>query len=410
MMPMNATRPSTAVPALLALAIAATLGLSACSKGDAPEAAASAETGEKNDAASAETGEKDAGSAEGEEGHAEGEAGEVKLDNAMLKTLGVELQPVQASALSEELRAPGEVVDSAYGTTLITPRVESLVVRRHAKLGDEVRAGTPLVTLSSVEVASAQADLRIAEQEARRVSSLGREAVSGRRIVEAQVAADKARAVARAYGLPGTAPGNVNGEFTLLAPHAGRITEDAFVVGERIEPGKPLYRLVDESTVWVDAKLPPANVSRVAAGSDATVVFGGKRYPGEVQRSAHRTSDSTRSASVRVEVDNKDDALHGGDFVEVLFDAGALANADSPTATQVSVPNDALVQLEGETVVFRRDADGGITAAPVRTGEVIGGRTTISEGLKPGDTIVVKGAFAIKSQLLKAQMGEGDGH
>ena len=37
MMPMNATRPSTAVPALLALAIAATLGLSACSKGDAPE-------------------------------------------------------------------------------------------------------------------------------------------------------------------------------------------------------------------------------------------------------------------------------------------------------------------------------------------------------------------------------------
>jgi len=352
--------------------------------------------------------------AEGEEGHAEsGEEeapGAVKMDDAAMKAAGIRLQTLQPSALSEELRAPGEVVDSAYGTTLITPRVEALVVRRHAKLGDEVRAGAPLATLASVEVSDAQAELRIAEQEWRRVSALGRDAVAGRRITEAKVAVDRARAKAQAYGLPGTASGGVNGQFTLTAPHAGRITEDEFVVGERIEPGKALFRLVDESTVWVDAKLPSGTVSRIEPGSPAIIVVGGERINGKVLRSAHRTSDATRTASVRLEVPNKGDRLHGGDFVEVYFNAASASNVDNKAATQLAIPTDALMQLEGETVVFRRNAEGALEPVSVRTGEVIGDRTVIREGLKAGDTVVVAGAFAVKSQILKAQLGEGHGH
>lgn len=352
--------------------------------------------------------------AEGEADHAEGgeeeAAGPVKMDEASMKAAGIRLQTLQPSSLSEELRAPGEVVDSAYGTTLITPQVEALVVRRHAKLGDEVRAGAPLATLASVEVSDAQAELRIAEQEWRRVSALGREAVAGRRINEAKVAVDRARAKAQAYGLPGTASGGVNGQFTLTAPHAGRITEDEFVVGERIEPGKPLFRLVDESVVWVDAKLPSGTVSRIEPGSSATIVVQGERISGKVLRSAHRTSDATRTASVRLEVPNKGDRLHGGDFVEVYFEAASGANSDNKAATQLAIPTDALVQLEGETVVFRRNAEGALEPVPVRTGEVIGDRTVIREGLKAGDSVVVAGAFAVKSQILKAQLGEGHGH
>ena len=55
-------------------------------------------------------------------------------------------------------------------------------------------AGATLVTLSSVEVAEAQGELRIAEQEWKRVDGLGRDAVSGRRYTEAAVAVEQARA------------------------------------------------------------------------------------------------------------------------------------------------------------------------------------------------------------------------
>lgn len=387
------------------LAAALLLATAACSKSPQAETAK---------APAAEAGHVESGKddhAEGGEEHSqEGEAAPVKMDAAALKAAGIVLQTLQPSLLSEELRAPGEVVDSAYGTTLITPRVEALVVRRHARLGDEVRAGAPLATLASVEVSDAQAELRIAEQEWHRVSALGREAVAGRRIIEAKIAVDRARAKARAYGLPGTSSGNVNGQFTLSAPHAGRITEDDFVVGERIEPGKALFRLVDESIVWVDAKLPSGTVARVEAGSPAIVVVNGERMPGKVLRNSHRTSEATRSASVRIEVPNKSDRLHAGDFVDVYLNAASGANTDNKAATQLAVPTDALVQLEGETVAFRRNAAGALEPAPVRAGEVIGDRTVIREGLMAGDTVVVAGAFAVKSQMLKAQLGEGHGH
>ena len=394
---------------MLPLSAALLLALAACTK--SPDAGA-AKTGAEVPGTEHAEGEKDHAAGEGDhdEGGAEGTAGPVKMDDAAMKAAGIRLQTMEPSSLSEELRAPGEVVDSAYGTTLITPRVEALVVRRHAKLGDEVRAGAPLATLASVEVSDAQAELRIAEQEWRRVSALGRDAVAGRRITEAKVAVDRARAKAQAYGLPGTASGGVNGQFTLTAPHAGRITEDEFVVGERIEPGKALFRLVDESMVWVDAKLPPGTVSRIEPDSSAIIVVGSERIAGKVLRSAHRTSDATRTASVRLEVPNKDDRLHGGDFVEVYFQAASATDRAKKAATQLAVPTDALVQLEGETVVFRRNAEGALDAVPVRTGDVIGDRTVIREGVKPGDTVVVAGAFAVKSQILKAQLGEGHGH
>lgn len=395
---------------LLACTAVLLFAVSGCARekdaqGKAPAAAASQKSGQA--ATPGGHDDEDGHGDEGEEAHGDEESEPVRMDEAAMKAAGVRVAAVQPTALSEELRAPGEVVDSAYGTSLITPRVASLVVRRHARLGDEVRAGQALVTLSSVEVSDAQAELRIAEQEWKRVFALGREAVAGRRITESKVALDRARATARAYGLAGDSARATNGEFTLNAPHDGRITEDEFVVGERIEPGKTLYRLVDESIVWVDAKLPPGTVARIEPGSEATVLIGEQRVAGKVLQSAHRTSESTRSAVIRVEVPNAEDRLHGGDFVEVYFEAASLTA--TATSDAIAVPTDAVVQLEGETVVFRRKPDGLIEPVSVRTGDVIGDRTVIREGLSAGDVVVVEGAFAVKSQILKGQLGEGDG-
>ena len=326
------------------------------------------------------------------------------MDADALAAAGIKLATLEKSVLSEQLRAPGEVLDNAYGTTLITPRVDALVVRRHAKLGDDVKAGAALVTLSSVEVAAAQGRLSIAEQDWKRVRSLGREAVSGRRYAEAQLAVEQARATARAYGSGIDTHAAAAGEFTLRAPHAGRLTEDAFIVGERIEPGRALFRLVDESIVWVDAKLPADSARRIAVDSAARIVLGDVTVVGKVVQQAHRTSENTRNAMVRIEVANPDDQLHSGDYVEVWLDAGGNAEA------VLAVPTAALLQLEGEHVVFRHSDDGTLTPVAVRTGAVVGDRTVVLDGVVAGDVVVVEGAYVLKAQMLKSQLGEGHAH
>lgn len=371
--------------------------------GHTDESAAHAVDGDKH----GESGDPHADEEGDEHGDDEAAGEAIRMDARALAAAGIRVATLDAVALSEKLRAPGEVVDNAYGTTLITPRVAALVVTRHARLGDEVDQGARLVTLSSVEVAQAQGALRIAEQDWQRVKALGREAVSGRRYTEAEVAVEQARAAAQAYGIAGSSAGKANGEFTLSAPHAGRITEDAFLVGERIEPGRTLFRLVDESIVWVDAKLPAEDARRIAVGSGAEVLLGELRLPGKVVQRAHRTAEDTRNALVRIEVANDADRLHGGDYVEVYLDAGDGAGA---TAPQLSVPTAALVQLEGESVVFRQAADGTLEPVAVRTGKVIGERTVIVEGIAVGDSVVVEGVYALKARILKSQLGEGHAH
>ena len=396
---------------LLGLLAALTL-LGACSadQGEAQKEVAAAaqghedhkdgEKGEEGHADEPDSGHADE-HAEGEEGHEDEEASPLTLSAEQLDAAGVRFETLAPMTLGEELRAPGEVLENAYGTTLITPSIPGLVVKRHARLGDEVKAGTLLVTLSSVEVAQAQGELQLAEQEWKRVSALGEEAVSGRRYSEARIAVEQARAKARAYGIGGS--GGAGGQFSLSAPHDGRITEDAFTVGERVEPGHTLFRLVDESVVWVDAKLTPENAHRIEVGSEATVVAGDARLPGKVTLRAHRTAEATRNAIVRIEVANTGDRLHAGDYVDALLKVTGTA------VEKLAVPTAALVQLEGRTVVFRRTADG-VEPVEVQVGSIVGERTEITAGIKAGDSIAVTGAFTLKSRQLKSQMGEGHAH
>src|SRR3546814_2924724 len=84
--------------------------------------------------------------------------------------------------------------------------------------------------------------------------------------------------------------------------------------------------------------------------------------------------------------------------------AKTTANIDNKAATQLAVTTDAVLQLGGDKVVFRRNnADGALEPVTVRTGEVVGDRTILLAGLKAGAEVVVEGAFALKSQILKAQ-------
>ncbi len=67
--------------------------------------------------------------------------------------VAIELAPQSAP---QWLNAPGEVKANDYRSVQVTTRVPAQVVRRHARLGDQVKAGQALATLTSTEVAEAQ--------------------------------------------------------------------------------------------------------------------------------------------------------------------------------------------------------------------------------------------------------------
>jgi len=342
-----------------------------------------------------------------EQGHGAGEErgdGAVSLTPEQVKAAGIVTEVLQLQHVTAEILAPGEIRLNAYATTKVTPRIAAQIVKRHVVLGDTVTEGQPLLTLSSVDMAQAQGDLLVAEREWQRVRKLGREVLSEQRYTEARVAYEQARARAIAYGLTeqeikklldqGKA-GMADGRFQLLAPQAGTVIRDDFVVGERVEPGRELYEISDESRLWVEARLTPGQAAEVQIGAHATVVARGERSSGEVIQVHHALDEGTRTLGVRIEVPNPDDRLHPGLFVKAHIDGAS-------TKQVLAVPNDAVLRSpDGDWQVFVEQEPGEFEPREV---EVIRttAKFTVIGGLEPGIRVATQGAFFLQSELAKS--------
>ena len=347
----------------------------------------------------------------GEEEHAEEGDAVLQLDAAARRQAGIVTAPVTMRPLRDTVQVPGEVTANAYRSAKITPRISAQIVARQVTLGDVVSEGQPVVTLSSVEVADAQGALLVAEQEWQRVQELGREVVSESRYIEAQVAHQQGHARLLAYGMSEaeieTLKENADatratGRFDLVAPQAGRVIFDDFVVGDFVEPGRVLFEVSDESTLWVEASLSPNDTAHIQQGTDVQILHEGRRLPGKVLQVHHRLNEATRRQSVRITVDNGEDLLHPGEFVEVSLPVGS----GKPS---LAVPSAAVVLVDGESTVFRLHEN---SFEPVRivSGEAAGEWSPVQAGLEEGDVIAVEGAFHLKSLLLKSEMGSGHAH
>jgi len=337
-----------------------------------------------------------------ESGHEE-EEGAAELSEVQIRTAGIETITVQHSDIADIIVAPGEVALNAYHTSKVAPRIEAQIVQRHARLGDTVTAGQALVTLSSVEVAQAQGELMVSDREWKRVKKLGRKVVSERRYVEAQVARQQVHAKLVAYGMADVQiqkllqqadASRATGELVLLSPQQGTVIRDDFIIGELAEPGRELFIITDETTLWVDARLTPEDAANVHVGATARINVSGNWVDGEVTQAQHALDERTRTLPVRIQIANPGDLLHPGQFVSVeIQSAQRKPGIAVPVAAVLRSP-------DGDWQVFIEEAPGRYEPKEVEVLRTVGGQMVI-DGLKDGQRIVSKGAFFIQSEIAK---------
>ncbi len=326
---------------------------------------------------------------------------------------GIVVDAIAPRALNETLRVPGEVVSNAYRSARVTTRITAQVIARHVRLGDHVEAGQRLVTLSSVEMAEAQGALIVADREWQRVRSLGRDTVSARRYTEAQVARQQAFGKVLAYGMTESQAltlmqsedaSSATGVFALVAPQAGTVLQDDFIIGELIEPGRVLLNISDETVMWVEAHTVPSALPEFDDGAMARISLDRIVWlEGTVIQRHHLLDESTRTQGFRIEVDNADDRLHPGQFVEVEIVTGT----SSPV---LAVPSAAVTLIGGAPTVFRLENGREFHAEEIDAGPTVGDWTVVRGGLSEGDEVAIGGVFHLKSLLLKSSLGEGHAH
>lgn len=336
-------------------------------------------------------------------GHKKEAVSDAELNDAQRRSAGIETRVVKRRSLGEAITAPGEVTLNAYRTTKVTPRISAQVTKRHVRLGDAVKNGQSLVTLSSVAMAEAQGVLMGAKVELRRVEKLGRKVVSEKRYITAQIAYQQAFAKVRAYGMMASqikrllkagGAAKATGEFDLLASQDGTVITDKFIVGEFVEPGHVLFEISDESLLWVEARLTPEAASKVVIGASARVRVGKQWSAGKVTQFRHTLDETTRTLAVHLEVANPDDLLHPGQFVTVVIEG-------SEKQQGIVVPLGAVLRAaDGDWQVFVETAPGRFEPKEVEVLLTVADQMLI-EGIEEGSTIVSKGAFFVQSEIAK---------
>lgn len=352
-----------------------------------------------------EGGEED-GHGHGGGGHEEEEeGGSVELTAESMKEAGIVVEPLTMQDLEGEIKSPGEVKLNSYLSSKVTPRVTAQVIARHAKLGNKVIKGQPLLTLSSVEMAEAVGEFLVTHKEWERVQKLGKSAVSAKRYNEAKVAEEQARAKVIAYGmtksqvekLEKNGASKTPGEFRLLAIQDGVIVSDDFIEGELIEPGRILFNIVNESVLWVESRLSPKQSESVEVGNNARVHIPGNGWlQGKVIQKRHMLDEETRTIGVRIEVDNEEDRLHPGMYVDTRIQTGVGEK-------YLAVPTESVLRSpDGDWVVFVEQEEAG-HFKPVEV-EIVKSIQDYSviKGVKEGTRIVASGAFFVQSELAKS--------
>lgn len=342
---------------------------------------------------------------DGKEAHDEDktDAALVRLNHANIKEAGVRVETLTPKPVANAFQVPGEVKANAYRSALVSPRINSIVISRQAFLGDKVKQGDILATLFSIEMSSAQSKFIISDREWQRVRKLGENVVAARRFLEANVKRQEDYSRLKAYGMSDVQiaalgnPQRLNnpGEFQLLAPIIGTIAADNFKVGQLIEPGKPLFEIIDETNVWVEAKLDLKTAAQIAIGNRAWILAENPRVQGIVRQVHRKVDEHTRTLGVRIAVDNKDGALRPGQFVNV-----ELLGKEGPVA--LAVPHGAVLRSpDGDWIVFVEQKKGAFKPVEIKITRKAGSLSLI-EGVPSGSRVVVAGAFFLQSELAKS--------
>lgn len=357
--------------------------------------------------------------AEGEQAPAKAEkheeGGLLKLSNEEAQRAGLQVQPLQPQAHADVVTVTATIRANQDRLAHVAPRVEGRLVRVIANLGDRVRAGQALAVLDSVELGEAQSAhqqaqsaQRVAQADFERAKSLAaEEIIPQREFLRAKAELEKANAELRAaqdkLRLLGAAPAaDASAGFELRAPIAGTVIEKKATVGELAGPSEPLFTVADLSRVWIEANLTEDLLAKVRVGAPATVTvnaYPGARFAGKVAYVAGVLDKDTRTVAARIEVDNADGRLKPEMFASAAIETGASAG------NVISVPDAAVVLLQGQTTVFVKEKDGYEPRA-VETGDKQAGRTVLKSGVQAGEQVVTAGAYALKARLLKSQISD----
>jgi RND family efflux transporter MFP subunit len=373
---------------VVAVALFAAVGLSACSRAKPEAAQTSASRDSTADSTIAAKGASDA-DAKQEGGAAKGGDEEA----APAPVVGAKTAVAALHRFVETMTVIGSVAPRPGHYAELAPPAPTRVTHIFVGAGEAVDVGAPLVEFDrapfDAAAASASAALTVAQHAYERAQRLAAAGILPRKDVD-QAAADLAQAqttevtARRAQELS-----------TLRAPLAGVVTHQSAVLGASVDPSVALVGVADPRALDIVLGLSPGERPRVRTGDSVLVAAGQGTATGEplgrgvVVGVGVALDTSSRTLAVRVHVARPTRALSIGETVTGQITVGVHPQA-------LTIPVQALVPDGDGVKVFVVGRDGLAHARPVTVAARTEEEAEISAGLHAGETVVTVGAYGVE--------------
>ena len=309
-----------------------------------------------------------------------------------------------------------------------TDAVESVEIRARVsgylnkilyKPGSEVEAGTPLFEIDSRPydaileqnlgtLATSEASLKQARADMARAQDLHDKKISTQSDYDKAVA-DLAHAEASVQSsTANVAQAKLNQDFThVTAPVAGRTSRELITIGNLVNADTtalttivsidPIYAYfdVDERTLLdIQKRIREKKMESARERDDVPIYLGlanetGFPHAGTIDVVDNRVDSGTGTMQIRGRFDNADRVLTPGLFVRIQFQMG-------PARPRLLVPEQALAQQQGQRYVYVVTPEKKIDRRNVTVGRLDGSMRVIETGLKPGESVVVKGQQRVR--------------
>jgi cobalt-zinc-cadmium efflux system membrane fusion protein len=329
-----------------------------------------------------------------------GDAGISFLKEQQWKTPGFATAFAVSGMVTASFAASGTIEPAAGRYAEVTAPIAGLVdaggVASSPVPGQRVGRGQVLALLTptlgdggSAAHAEARARLREAEDEharARRLVDV--EAAPARRLHEAEIRLQAAR-----EALAGLAGGELmSGRVAVRSPIAGVVSRRTIVPGGRVDPGAPLFTIVDPSVVWLTVNIPAAQGPRVSRQSRATVEQEGSDRRYETRRIVSIGSvidPLSRTLPVLYELPNADGSLKVGASARVQVRTGQRLQG-------IIMPSSAVLEEDGRPIAYVQVEGESFEKRVLTIGGEESGRVLVLSGIKAGERVVTGAPYQVR--------------
>jgi membrane fusion protein, heavy metal efflux system len=323
----------------------------------------------------------------------------------------VQVVTVHPRTLTRTLRLTGAVAYNAFATTPVITQVGGPVSRILVVPGQHVKAGQPMLEVSSPDYSQlldsylkAADSFRLANKNYIRAQDLYQHHANAERDLE-QAESDRNQAQAdlnaadqgmKILGIKN--PGDLaqspsSAQIPVLAPIGGEVVERLVSPGQVVQAGQTqAFTISDLGTVWVLANVYQADLASVRSGDD--VVVQTSAYPdsfhGRISYVSPALDPNTRTLQARIVVDNPGEKLKRDMYCTVIVTAGSISNAIAVPDSSVlrDDNNQPFVYVASDTNQFgRRD---------VEIGQTQNGQTQILKGISVGEKVVGDGSLFLQ--------------